>query len=480
VEGAARPRAGVSRELRVDLAVVGAGSGGLSVAAGAAQLGLSVALFERAEMGGDCLNVGCVPSKSLLAAAHAAQGARDAARFGVRLPEPEIDFPAVMAHVRGVIASIAPHDSQARFEGLGVTVIREHARFADPRTLESDSVRVVARRVVLATGSRPELPPVPGLADTAHLTNETIFELTERPEHLVVLGAGPIGVELGQAFRRLGARVTILEPHRALGRDDPEAARLVADALRREGVDLREGVRAGSVRPMPGGVHLQLEGGGALTGSHLLVAAGRKPTLDGLNLQAAAVACTERGVTTDHRLRTSNRRVYAIGDVAGRGAFTHEAGAHASLFVRHALFAQPINADALVVPRVTYTDPELASVGLTEAEARAADPKVRVLTAAFAENDRARAESATQGFGKLLLSRGKVVGVTIVGAGAGEHILPWVLVLGSALKPSALAGAVAPYPTRGEINKRLASAVYTETLFSPRTRRLVALLKHLR
>lgn len=468
----------MKRELRCDLAVVGAGSGGLSVAAGAAQLGLSVVLFERAEMGGDCLNAGCVPSKALIAAGRAAQGARDAVRFGVHVSEPNVDFPAVMAHVRGVIESIAPHDSQERFESLGVTVIREHAAFIDDEVLESDTVRVRARRVVLATGSRPKLPPVAGLADTPHLTNETVWNLTDRPEHLIVLGAGPIGMELGQAFRRLGSRVTVIDADRALSKEDPEAAVVVTDGLRREGVDLHEHVRIDRVEVQSGRISVRASSGQTWSGSHLLVAAGRTPTVDGLGLKAAGVAYSSDGVQTNRSLRTTNRRVFAIGDVAGRGAFTHQAGAHASLFVRRALFAQPVNADALVVPRVTYAEPELASVGLTEAEARERHGRVRVLKTPFAENDRARAERAADGFGKLVLSaRGRVLGAVIAGQGAGDLILPWVLALGGSLKPSALASVVAPYPTRSETPKRMASSMYTAALFSPRTRRLVSLLK---
>jgi pyruvate/2-oxoglutarate dehydrogenase complex dihydrolipoamide dehydrogenase (E3) component len=471
----------VKRDLTVDVAVIGAGSGGLSVASGAAQLGLKVVLFERGEMGGDCLNAGCVPSKSLIAAARAAQGGREAARFGVRFGEPEIDFAAVMAHVRSVIASIAPHDSQERFEGLGVTVVRERAGFTDPRTVESESVRVRFDRAVIATGSRPRSPPIPGLAETPHLTNESVFELRESPAHLLVLGAGPIGLELGQAFRRLGSQVSVLEADRALAKEDPEAAAVVLEALRREGVFIREGCAVQRVSAGPGGVSVELADGEVLGGTHLLAAAGRAPVVDGLGLEAAGIAYDRSGVKTDASLRTSNRRVFAVGDVAGRGAFTHQAGAHASLFVRHALFAQPIDADALVVPRVTYTEPELAAVGLTEAAARARHGEVRVLHSAFAGNDRARAEADTAGFAKVVVGRrGQVLGATVVGAGAGDLIAPWTFAVARKLKLTNLAQTVVAYPTRSEITKAAAGSAFTATLFSPRTRRLVALLKRVR
>jgi pyruvate/2-oxoglutarate dehydrogenase complex dihydrolipoamide dehydrogenase (E3) component len=450
----------VKRALRPDLAVIGAGSGGLSVAAGAAQLGLSVILFERGEMGGDCLNSGCVPSKALIAAA--AKG---------------WDFPAAIAHVRKTIATIAPIDSQERFEGLGVTVIRETARFTGPRTVESDSVTVTVRKVVIATGSRPNVPPIPGLADTPYLTNETVFDLEALPAHLIILGGGPIGLELGQAFARLGSKVTVLEADRALAKEDPDLAAIVLEQVRAHGVTVLEGAKAERIEPGP----TVLANGQRIEGSHLLVATGRTPNVEALNLEAAGIAYDKHGVTTGRSLRTSNRRVYAVGDITGRAAFTHVAGAHASLFVRRALFASPVNADAMVVPRVTYTDPELAAVGLTETEARARHgDAIKVVTHAFHDNDRAQAEADTRGFGKLITDRkGRILGAAIVGARAGDLIAPFTLAMTAGVKLSALAGVVAPYPTRGEIVKRLAGQWYSPILFSPRTRQLVSLLKRL-
>lgn len=449
----------MKRALRPDLAVIGAGSGGLSVAAGAAQLGLSVVLFEQGEMGGDCLNSGCVPSKALIAAA--AKG---------------WDFPAAIAHVRKTIATIAPIDSQERFEGLGVTVIRETARFTGPRTVESDSAAVTARKVVIATGSRPNIPPIPGLADAPYLTNETVFDLQTLPAHLVILGGGPIGLELGQAFARLGSKVTVLEADRALAKEDSDLAAVVLEQVRADGVTVLEGAKAERIEPGP----VVLANGQRIKGSHLLVATGRTPNVEALNLEAAGIAHDKHGVTTNRSLRASNRRVYAVGDITGRAAFTHVAGAHASLFVRRALFASPVNADAMVVPRVTYTDPELAAVGLTETEARARHVGVKVVTHAFEDNDRAQAEADTRGFGKLITdAKGRILGAAIVGARAGDLIAPFTLAMTAGVKLSALAGVVAPYPTRGEIVKRLAGQWYSPILFSPRTRRLVSLLKRL-
>ena len=472
----------MKREIRADFAVIGAGSGGLSVAAGAAQLGQKVVLFEKGEMGGDCLNVGCVPSKALLAAAHAAHGVRTAARFGVRADPPQIDFPAVMAHVRRAIDAIAPHDSQARFESLGVTVVRETAGFVDSRTVESASTRVIADRIVVATGSRPAVPPIPGLDATPYLTNESVWDLEVLPRRLLVLGGGPIGVELGQAFRRLGSEVVVVEASEVLAKEDPDLRQVVLDALVAEGLELRTGVSAESAAPTADGVSLTLKGGERLEGSHLLVAAGRTLNLDGLNLEAAGVDHDpKRGIKTDGALRTSNRRVFAVGDVTGRPAFTHAAGAHAALVIRKTLFAQRADADKLPIPRVTYTDPPLAAVGLSEAEAREQHgDRVRVVTSPFERNDRAQAEGETAGFAKLIADkRGRILGVGLVGAGADELIHPWVLALSHGVGLRKLAsGWVPPYPTRGDINRALGSAWYSPVLFSDRTRRLVSLLKH--
>ena len=470
----------MTKTLKVDLVVIGAGSGGLSVAAGAAQLGLKVVLFEKGEMGGDCLNYGCVPSKALIAAADKAHQARSAG-LGVAAADPGIDFAAVMAHVHGTIAAIAPVDSQARFEGLGVHVVRAAARFVDDRTVVGGDVRVRARKIVVATGSRAAIP---GLDVVPYLTNDTIFDLTEQPGRLIVLGGGPIGVELGQAFRRLGSEVVIVEAADILGREDPDAAQVVLEQLRADGVELRPGAKAVRVETDADGPVLIVEGPDGedrIAGSHLLVAVGRRPSTDGLDLEKAGVEHDRNGVVTDKSLRSSHKRIYAVGDVAGRGQFTHLAGAHASLFVRRALFAMPIDADALAVPRVTYCDPELAAIGLSEADARKTHgDDVRVETFPFDENDRALAEGDVRGFGKLVTTKkGKVLGVALVGRHAGDHIHIWALALSSKLKLSALTGMIAPYPTRGEIGKRLAGKWYTPALFSDRTRRVVSVLKRL-
>jgi pyruvate/2-oxoglutarate dehydrogenase complex dihydrolipoamide dehydrogenase (E3) component len=470
----------MAEALRTDLCVIGAGSGGLAVAAGAVQMGATVVLVERGKMGGDCLNYGCVPSKSLIAAGRVAHAIRTARRFGVNGHEPEIDFLGVHDHIKGVIAAIAPHDSQERFERLGVKVIRAHARFVGPQTVEADGRRIQARRIVVATGSSPAVPPIPGLAKVPHLTNETVFDLTERPEHLIVIGGGPIGCELAQAHRRLGGRVTILELFSILPKDDPDAVALVREQLRADGIDLREHVEVKGVARDGNGVAVTVKEGALeqrIAGSHVLVAAGRRANVDGLDLEAGGIEYSAKGIKVDARLRTSNKRVYAIGDVAGGFQFTHMAAHHAGVVIKNALFKLPAKVDDRAVPWVTYTEPELAHVGLTADLAKDRGVEVAALRWSFQENDRAQTERETAGFAKALVDRrGRIYGATIVGERAGELIHPWVLAVANRLKVGALAQFIAPYPTLGEASKRAAGSYYTPKLFSARTKSLVRLL----
>lgn len=466
--------------IETDICVIGAGSGGLSVAAGAVQMGARVVLIEGAEMGGDCLNHGCVPSKALLAAGKAAHAMTTGAMFGVTPVAPEIDFGRVKDHVARTIAAIAPVDSQERFEGLGVTVIRAWARFVSPNEVEAGGTVIRARRFVIATGSRPVVPPIPGLDGVAYLTNETIFPLREKPSHLLVLGGGPIGIEMAQAHRRLGCAVTVIEGARALGREDPQLAAVVLDRVRAEGVEIIEGVSVAAVSP-DGGVTATLSDGRRLTGSHILVAAGRRVALDGLNLDAAGVTHDRRGVTVSASLRSTNRRVYAVGDAAGGAQFTHLAGYHAGIVIRQVLFGLPARATMAHIPRATYSDPELAQVGLTEEEAREAHgDRLEVLRWPYHDNDRAQAEGRTAGLIKVMVVRGRPVGAGIAGAQAGELIGLWALALASGLKMGAVAGMVAPYPTLGEVSKRAAGAYFSPRLFdSPMVKRVVGLVQRL-
>lgn len=473
----------MSDVIEADICIIGAGSAGLSVAAGAAQMGATVVLIEAGAMGGDCLNTGCVPSKSLLAAAKVAKVAAASAKFGVTMGAPQVDFKAVHDHVHRVIAGIAPHDSVERFTGLGCTVIGARARFTGPGSVEAGGRTVKARRFVIATGSRAAVPPIPGLSSVSFFTNESVFENTVLPAHLIVIGAGPIGCEMAQAHRRLGARVTLLDAARMMPNDDPEAVAIVRARFAAEDIDVREGVRIARVEAHADGVAVVIAGpeGGetVLAGSHLLVAAGRKPNVDDLGLDAAGVSYTAKGINVDARLRSSNPRIYAAGDVAGGLQFTHLAGYHAGIIIRNILFRLPAKAEPLAMPWVTYSDPELAHVGLTEAKARATfGAGVSVLRAEFADNDRARAEAETDGFCKVIVGRGgKILGATIVGAHAGELILPWVLAISQKLRIGAMAGVIAPYPTLSEISKRAAGSYYTPTLFSARTKAVVRFLR---
>ncbi|MCR8826020.1 dihydrolipoyl dehydrogenase family protein [Pseudosulfitobacter koreensis] len=454
------------KKIKTDILVIGAGSGGLSVAAGAVQMGADVTLLEGHKMGGDCLNYGCVPSKALIASAKAAYAQRNSAKFGVADGPGTVDYAAAKDHVADVIAQIAPVDSVERFEGLGVRVIREWGRFTGARTVQAGDTEISARRIVIATGSSPLVPPIPGLEDVPFETNETLFDLRDRPDHLLIVGGGPIGMEMAQAHVRLGCKVTVIEGDKALGKDDPELAQVVLQTLKGEGVEIIEGAQASKVSGKAGDITIETDDGQRFHGSHLLMAVGRKSNTDRLDLEVAGVETTKRGVKVDDKLRSSNRRVYAIGDVAGGMQFTHVAGYHGGVVIRSLLFALPAKAKTSHIPWVTYTDPELAQVGLTEAQARKQHgDKVEVVRADYAHNDRALTERKTQGFIKVMVVKGRPVGASIVGHQAGELINLWALALSANMKMSKIAGMVSPYPTISELNKRAAGAYFSPRLF---------------
>lgn len=463
-----------------DVCVIGAGSGGLSVAAGAVRMGASVVLIEGHRMGGDCLNYGCVPSKALLAAARQARAMQAGAAFGVTPVVPEVSFAGAKDHVRSAIETIAPHDSQERFERLGVRVIRAWGRFVSPAEVEAGGDVIAARRFVIATGSSPLVPPIPGLDTVPYLTNETLFDLRERPDHLLVIGGGPIGMEMAQAHRRLGSRVTVIEAQKALGRDDPELAAIVLDRLRDEGVEIAEEAPAEEVAGSAGAIRIRVRDGRVFEGSHLLVAAGRKVNLERLALDAGGVAHDARGVKVDAGLRSvSNRRVYAVGDAAGGLQFTHVAGYHAGVVIRAILFGLPARARTAHIPRATYTDPELAQVGPTEAEARRRHgDRLTVVRWEYRDNDRAVAEGRTTGLVKVMVVGSRPVGASIAGAQAGELVALWAMAIANRLKMSAVADTVLPYPTLMEVNKRAAGAYFSPRLFdNPWVRRAVRLVQ---
>lgn len=453
------------KRLKTDLCIIGGGSGGLSLAAGAVQMGARVVLVEGHKMGGDCLNYGCVPSKALLAAGKEAQALRQA-RFGVSPVAPEIDYAAAKDHVGAVIATIEPHDSVERFEGLGVQVVQDYGRFISETELQAGDTIIKARRFVIATGSSPLVPPIPGLEDVPYLTNETLFDLREKPDHLLVIGGGPIGLEMAQAHRRLGCDVTVIEGMKALGKDDPELAAIALEKLRAEGIAIHEGQLAAKIGQSGGQVTVETKDGSIFSGSHLLMAVGRKPNIDRLKLAAAKVETTRAGIKVGPDMRTSNRKIYAIGDVAGGLQFTHVAGYHAGVVLRAILLGLPSKQRADHIPWVTYTDPEIAQIGLTEAQAREAHGRaLSVARFDYQGNDRAIATGKTTGLIKVMVVRGRPVGASIIGEQAGELIGVWALAIANRLKMSAIANMVAPYPTLGELNKRAAGAYFSPKLF---------------
>ncbi len=467
----------------VDLCIIGAGSGGLSIAAGAAQLGRSVVLYEAEEMGGDCLNFGCVPSKALIAAGKHAHAMTTGPDFGIAKAKPKVNFAAVKAHIEGVIAHIAPVDSQERFEGLGCIVIRERARFKDARTVESETSEVRAKRIIIATGSRASAPPIPGLDAVPYLTNETIFSVSDQPQHLLIVGAGPIGLEIGQAFTRLGSKVEIIDIAPPLGRNEPEHAKVLVNALKAEGVVFHTPAKTKLIRKTDTGVAIDLEDGTTLEGSHLLVAAGRQPVTQGLALEKAGIKYGKSGVETDDCLRTSNKRVFAVGDVSGRGGLTHAAGYHAGIIIKAFYFLPPLldrllgKATTNRMPAAIYCEPELANIGLSEAEAREKGYDIKPLSWDFEENDRAIAERSDLGGVKIIATnKGKILGASIVGENAGDLIQMISVAMTNNVKVSGLAQIISPYPTRGEAVKRAASSFYTETIFGDKAKAFAGFL----
>ena len=468
--------------LTPDICVIGGGSGGLSVAAAAAAFGVDVVLLEKGKMGGDCLNYGCVPSKAIIASGKQAHALRNGSKFGIADVDPKVDFRAVNKHIHSVIGAIAPNDSVERFTALGVRVIEEAGVFEDARTVVAGETTIRARRFVIATGSSPMVPPIPGLDEVDYFTNETIFEQTRKPGHLIVIGGGPIGMELAQAHRRLGSDVTVIEAFTALGKDDPELSAVVLEQIRSEGIVIREGAKVSKVerRGKTGiTVHVETESGtDTINGTHLLVAAGRAVNVEGIGLKDAGIEYDRKGVKVDKSLRTTNRRVYAIGDIAGGFQFTHVAGYHAGLVIRSILFRLPVKQNRLIIPWATYTDPELAHVGMTEEEARKSSGSIKVLRWPYAENDRAQAERKTNGLIKMITNKkGKILGVSIVGANAGEMINFWALALSKSMTVKDIAGYIPPYPTMTEIGKRAAITYYSEATRKPFVRRLIGFLR---
>ncbi|KTD64292.1 dihydrolipoyl dehydrogenase family protein [Legionella spiritensis] len=467
-----------------DLAVIGGGSGGLSLSAGTAQLGLKVALIEGHKMGGDCLNYGCVPSKALLAAAKSIYQARhQAPKFGVVAEFKSVDFTKVMQHVHSVIKTIEPHDSVERFESLGVKVFQEQGQFLDANTIKAGAHTIKAGKIVIATGSSPFVPAIKGIDSTKYLTNETIFDLSVLPEHLIVVGGGPIGCELAQAFAMLGSKVTIIEAMTILPKDDKDCVAVVRQSLQGMGIDILEDAQVNEViQKDESTIDVKMTASSedrTLTGSHLLMATGRRANVERLHLDKAGVSSTKTGIAVNARLQTSQKHIFAIGDVAGPYQFTHMASYQAGIVLRNIVFKIPAKASYEAVPWVTYTYPELAHVG--KAESDISDRSDFIMTEwPFSRSDRAQTEDETNGKIKVLTDKkGKIAGVTIVGLHAGELILPWVMAVREGKSLRAFTDTIAPYPTLSEVSKQVAGEFYKPRLFSKKVLKLVSWLQKL-
>lgn len=476
-------------DIKADICIIGAGAGGLTVAAVASQLGLNVTLIERGKMGGDCLNYGCVPSKALLAAGHCAHNIQHADIFGIKNTRHDVDYKAVMQHVHDVIATIEPHDSQERFEKLGVKVIREEASFIDKKTIKAGDKMITAKKFIIATGSSPKIPTIPGLKKIDYATNETIFNLKQQPEHLLIIGGGPIGCEMAQAHTQLGCEVTILQSSSILPKDDDELVELARRELVSNGINIIEWCNINGVDNIDNTITINYTLDNkqhTATGSHLLIATGRQASIDSLQLENAGIDVNLNkdnqpiGIKTNKRLQTTNKKIFAIGDVTGPFQFTHMAGYQAGIVIRNVIFKLRAKVNYQAIPWVTYIDPELAHVGLTEQQAKHEDKNYRTLAVSFANNDRAQTEKSTTGKIKVWVSqKGKIYGVSIFGKNAGELIMPWSLAIENNLKIGVMANLIAPYPTRSEINKRVAGEFYKQALFSKKTKFIVKWLNRL-
>ena len=473
----------MSEILTPDICVIGAGSGGLTVAATAAAFGVSVVLVEKEKMGGDCLNYGCVPSKALIGAAKQVAAINKGVEFGITAgSDIRVNMKKVHAHVHDTIAAIAPNDSVERFTALGVKVIEAPGKFLDANILQAGGYEIKARRFVIATGSSPFVPPIPGLDKVDYFTNENIFDNVKKIGHLIVIGGGPIGMELAQAHMRLGAKVTVLEGLKALGKDDPELSAIVLEKLRVEGLDIREQTMVTSVEKRgKTGVRVKLKlqnGEDIIDGTHILVATGRSVNVDGLGLEEAGIDFDRRGIKVSDALRTTNRRAYAIGDVAGGLQFTHVAGYHAGLVIRGILFRKKAVPDNNIIPWATFTDPEISHVGYDEYSAKEKFGQIRVLRWPYHENDRALAERNTTGMIKLVTNKkGKILGASIAGHNASEMINIWALAISSKLSLRDVTAYIPPYPTISEIGKRAAVTFYAPLTRKPLVRSLIGFLQ---
>lgn len=462
-----------------DIGIIGGGAGGLTVASGAAQLGAKTLLVEKEpELGGDCLHYGCVPSKTLIKTARVFHYMKQAPDYGLPAVDlPPVDFRRVAERIRSVIATIQPHDSEERFCELGVRVRFGEAVFSDEHSIDLDGRRISAKTWVIATGSSAVIPPIPGLAGTPHLTNREIFSLDRLPQSMIILGGGPIGSEMAQAFGRLGTRVSVVDlAPQLLGKEDPDMATQVREALAAEGIEFYLENAIESVAPVGNlkTVSIRNKSGSTtlLKAEQILVALGRKPNTAGLGLEAIGIEMHPRGIKVDSRLRTSQRHIYAVGDVNGGYQFTHAAGYEGGIVISNAVFRLPRKAQYRFLPWCTYVDPELASIGRNERAARGAGIDYTVWSESFGENDRSLAEGNVRGKIKMVLDeKEKPIGVQILGPHAGDLMGEWVAALNGGVKLSTLAAAVHPYPTLAEINKRVTGSYFSPKIFSDRIKK---------
>lgn len=474
-----------TQTVNADFCVIGAGAGGVAVATTAAAFGQRVVLIEKHKMGGDDLNYGSIPANALLAAAKRAQDMRTASPFGIRGVEPLIDHAAVNRYVTDVIARIAPNTTVERFGGMGIQVISAAAKFLNPTTVAAGEYRISARRFVIATGSSPIIPPIPGLADVPYFTNETIFDNNAPIPHLIVIGAGTTGIELAQAHRRLGSRVTVIDAAHALGDEDPELAVVLLTQLAAEGIVFREGVRITRVSGTVGNIVVEIAGNGdgeteRIESTAILIAAGRKANVADLGLDSARIKVAGNAIKVNERLMTTNKRVYAIGDAAGGPRFAHVAAEQADVVLRRSLFRQSAKTVGRSAPRVVFTEPQFACVGLSEAEASTKYGRINVLRWPYHENDRAQIERKTEGHIKVVTTkRGQILGAAVVGAEAGEIIQMWSLAISQRLNIKAMTQWISPYPTFSEISKKAAIRYFATLPSNPFLRKVIALLAKL-
>jgi len=463
------------KQIKTDICVIGGGSGGLSVAAGAVQMGAKVVICEGGKMGGDCLNYGCVPSKAMIEASRIMHNCNRADKFGVDIENLSTNYKKVQAHVQNVISEIAPHDSVERFESLGVEVVQEYAHLIDKKTIQAGDTQIKAKYIVLATGSRARIFPIEGLDSIDYATNETIFNLDRQPEHLLVLGGGPIGVELAQAHALLGSKVTILEAGPSiLGPVDMECKQIILNEFNQLGINVVTNAKITKVAKSTQGIKLS-SGDNVYEGSHLLVATGRQPNIEKLNLGDVGIKHSPRGIDVNSRLRTNYKNIFAIGDLASPFQFTHTAGYHAGIVIQNMLFKLPAKVDYSSFPWAIYTTPEIAHTGMSITGA--AKKGATILSLTYKNNDRAHANLLTNGLIKVAVSKkGYILGASIAGEQAGELITQWTIAIKNKLKIKQMASHIVPYPTISELNKRISGSYFTTTLYSKKIKKLVSFL----